>query len=107
MNNICIALPSKPLNVIALSDADSASALSLVRQKLQDAQGEIEFGREETAYVERLGGRAEDLESVSQIVWLYSSHSTDSYAARSQSAKRHGCQARGRRHYPPWCRRIA
>ena len=61
------ALPSKPVNIIALSDADSVSALSLVRQKLQDAQIDINFGREETSLVERLGGRAEDLESVSRM----------------------------------------
>lgn len=65
VTNFWVALPSKPLNIIALSDADSASALSLVKQKLQEAQVEIEFGHEETSYVERLGGRAEDLESVS------------------------------------------
>ncbi|KAJ3533719.1 hypothetical protein NM688_g7243 [Phlebia brevispora] len=58
------ALPSKPLNIIALSDADSASALSLVKEKLRDANIDTDFGHEETSYIERLGGRAEDLESL-------------------------------------------
>ena len=60
------ALPSKPLNIIALADADKASALSLVKEKLHTANVDVDFGREETEYVERLGGRAEDLESVSE-----------------------------------------
>ncbi|OBZ75791.1 Mitochondrial escape protein 2 [Grifola frondosa] len=56
------ALPSKPLSLIALSDADNASALSFVKQKLHDVGVEVEFTPEQTAYVERLGGRASDLE---------------------------------------------
>ena len=58
------ALPSKPLNSIALYDADAASALSFVKQKLTDAGVDQTFTPEQTAYVERLGGRASDLESV-------------------------------------------
>jgi hypothetical protein len=58
------ALPSKPLNSIALHDADTASALSFVKQKLKDAGVDQIFTSEQTAYVERLGGRAVDLESV-------------------------------------------
>ncbi|KAF7800270.1 hypothetical protein EIP86_011517 [Pleurotus ostreatoroseus] len=58
------ALPSKPLNIIALADADKASALSLVKEKLHAANVDVDFGRDETEYVERLGGRAEDLESL-------------------------------------------
>lgn len=59
------ALPSKPLNAIALYDADAASALSYVKQKLNDVGLNIPFSGSETQYVERLGGRASDLESVS------------------------------------------
>ncbi|EIN07712.1 hypothetical protein PUNSTDRAFT_114198 [Punctularia strigosozonata HHB-11173 SS5] len=58
------ALPSKPLNAIALYDADAASALSYVKQKLNDAGVNIPFSGRETEYVERLGGRASDLESL-------------------------------------------
>lgn len=58
------ALPSKPLNSIALYDADAASALSFVKKKLKDAGIDQEFTQEQTTYVERLGGRASDLESV-------------------------------------------
>jgi hypothetical protein len=60
-----LALPSKPLNSIALYDADAASALSFVKQKLKDAGVDQTFTPEQTAYLERLGGRASDLESVS------------------------------------------
>lgn len=60
-----LALPSKPLNSIALHDADAASALSFVKQKLKDAGIDQTFTAEQTAYLERLGGRASDLESVS------------------------------------------
>jgi len=58
------ALPSKPLNSIALYDADAASALSFVKQKLTDAGVDQTLSPEQTAYVERLGGRASDLESL-------------------------------------------
>jgi hypothetical protein len=59
------ALPSKPLNGIALYDADAASALSFVKQKLRDAHVDLDFNPTQIEYVERLGGRASDLESVS------------------------------------------
>ncbi|KAJ7871518.1 RNA12 protein-domain-containing protein [Mycena olivaceomarginata] len=58
------ALPSKPLNAIALSDADAASALAFVKRKLKDADINLEYTREQVASVERLGGRATDLESL-------------------------------------------
>lgn len=61
---VVAALPSKPLNTIALSDADSDTALSFVTQKLKDAGIDQAFTAEETKYVERLGGRASDLDSV-------------------------------------------
>lgn len=51
--------------MIVLADADSASALSLVKEKLHSANIDVDFSRDETEHVERLGGRAEDLESVS------------------------------------------
>ncbi|KAJ7929322.1 RNA12 protein-domain-containing protein [Mycena leptocephala] len=58
------ALPSKPLNAIALSDADAASALAFVKRKLRDADINLDYTREQIACVERLGGRASDLESL-------------------------------------------
>lgn len=42
-----------------------------MKQKLHDANVEVDFGREETSHIERLGGRAEDLESVSPIAVKY------------------------------------
>ncbi|EJF62443.1 exonuclease [Dichomitus squalens LYAD-421 SS1] len=58
------ALPSKPLNQISLSDADNASALSFVKQKLHDSGVDVQFNRDQISYIERLGGRASDLESL-------------------------------------------
>ncbi|EIM82494.1 exonuclease [Stereum hirsutum FP-91666 SS1] len=58
------ALPSKPLNSIALYDADSASALQFVKQRLHESGIDADFSEKETAYVERLGGRASDLASL-------------------------------------------
>ncbi|KAJ7105752.1 RNA12 protein-domain-containing protein [Mycena crocata] len=58
------ALPSKPLHAIALYDADSASALAFVKRKLRDADINLDYTREQVAAVERLGGRASDLESL-------------------------------------------
>ncbi|KAJ7684746.1 RNA12 protein-domain-containing protein, partial [Mycena polygramma] len=58
------ALPSKPLNAIALYDADAASALAFVKRKLKDAEINLDYTREQIASVERLGGRASDLESL-------------------------------------------
>lgn len=64
---LLLALPSKPLNLIALSDADSHSSISFVQQKLSDANINADFTPKQIAYVERLGGRASDLESVSHF----------------------------------------
>ncbi|EIW60623.1 uncharacterized protein TRAVEDRAFT_57812 [Trametes versicolor FP-101664 SS1] len=58
------ALPSKPLNQISLSDADNASAMSFVKQKLHDSGVDINFSQQQLAYIDRLGGRASDLESL-------------------------------------------
>ncbi|KAF9036944.1 hypothetical protein BDZ89DRAFT_946218 [Hymenopellis radicata] len=64
MKRLTKALPTKPLNLIALDDADSKSALAFLRQKLKDADIDLNFSREQTNYIERLGGRASDLESL-------------------------------------------
>ncbi|KAF8803621.1 hypothetical protein BYT27DRAFT_7171768 [Phlegmacium glaucopus] len=58
------ALPTKPINFIPLSDADPESSLSFVMQKLLDRGIDAEVSAEQTTYVERLGGRASDLESL-------------------------------------------
>ncbi|PCH38691.1 hypothetical protein WOLCODRAFT_131000 [Wolfiporia cocos MD-104 SS10] len=58
------ALPSQPLNLITLSDADNPSASSFVKQKLHDAGIDMNFNSEQRSYIQRLGGRASDLESL-------------------------------------------
>ncbi|KAF7311650.1 hypothetical protein MKEN_01068400 [Mycena kentingensis (nom. inval.)] len=58
------ALPSKPLHMIQLSDADEKSALAFVKRKLKDANINLDYTREQVASVRRLGGRASDLESL-------------------------------------------
>ncbi|KAG6910918.1 hypothetical protein DXG01_006601 [Tephrocybe rancida] len=58
------ALPSKPLNSIVLSDADARSSISFVKQKLLDADINADFTSQQVAYIERLGGRSSDLESL-------------------------------------------
>ncbi|EGO21697.1 hypothetical protein SERLADRAFT_362954 [Serpula lacrymans var. lacrymans S7.9] len=58
------ALPSKPLNSIALYDADASSALSFIRQRLHDAGTNIELTTDQTVCIGKLGGRASDLESL-------------------------------------------
>ncbi|KAK0210434.1 RNA12 protein-domain-containing protein [Desarmillaria ectypa] len=64
MKSLTKALPSKPLNLIALDDADTASALAFVKQKLKDANIDLQFSHVQTAYLERLGGRSSDLETL-------------------------------------------
>ncbi|KAJ3477560.1 hypothetical protein NLI96_g10383 [Meripilus lineatus] len=59
------AFPSpKPLALVTLADADNASALTFVKQRLYDVDLGIKFSKNQTALVERLGGRASDLESL-------------------------------------------
>ncbi|KAF9234783.1 RNA12 protein-domain-containing protein [Melanogaster broomeanus] len=58
------ALPTKPLNTISLSDADAETALSFVKQRLRDAGLSNELTPTQIACIERLGGRASDLESL-------------------------------------------
>lgn len=57
-------MPSKPLHTVALSDADSASALAFVEQKLRDHDAIEKFSSDERKSIERLGGRANDLTTV-------------------------------------------
>ncbi|KAN0124028.1 RNA12 domain containing protein [Russula decolorans] len=55
------ALPSKPLNTIALHDADDQSALQYVKTKLGDVGIDVRLSLEETEMINCLGGRASDL----------------------------------------------
>ena len=59
-----VANHSSPLNTIALSDADAETALAFVQQKLKEAKLDVQLTSNATASVERLGGRASDLDSV-------------------------------------------
>lgn len=62
--SVILAIVSKPLNSIALYDADAASSLAFVKQKLGD-NANVAFTENEVQCLQRLGGRASDLESVS------------------------------------------
>lgn len=67
-----LALPTKPINFVPLSDADPESSLSFVMQKLLDSGIDSGISVPQMAYMERLGGRASDLESVSRwITFLF------------------------------------
>lgn len=56
------ALPSKPLNSIALYDADAPTALSFVRRRLHDAGVTLDLTPAQQKAIECLGGRTSDLE---------------------------------------------
>ncbi|KAJ7286029.1 RNA12 protein-domain-containing protein [Mycena rebaudengoi] len=58
------ALPSKPLHTTALYDADAASALEFVKRKLKDVDIILDYTSDQVTAVERLGGRASDLETL-------------------------------------------
>jgi hypothetical protein len=51
--------------MIALSDADNASALQFVRAKLHEAGIEVQFSHDEMEMINYLGGRASDVAIVS------------------------------------------
>jgi hypothetical protein len=65
-----IANHSKPLNTIALSDADAETALAFVQQKLKEAKLDIQLTSKTTASIERLGGRASDLDNVRLLILI-------------------------------------
>ncbi|KAF8504935.1 hypothetical protein JB92DRAFT_768002 [Gautieria morchelliformis] len=58
------ALPTEPLNTVALADADPASSLAFINKKVQEASVEYNISPEETQLIERLDGRASDLETI-------------------------------------------
>ena len=62
---LALVLPTKPINFVPLWDADPESSLSFVMQKLLDIGINSRISVQQMAYMERLGGRASDLESVS------------------------------------------
>jgi hypothetical protein len=53
---------------IALADADSASALSFVQDKLQQFGVNTTLSQDQKLLIDRLGGRSSDLEAVSEDV---------------------------------------
>ncbi|KAG8984608.1 mitochondrial escape protein 2, partial [Tulasnella sp. 427] len=64
MRRLAKALPSKPLLSISLGDADPATAMAFVRSKISalgPAQG---LTPEDEAWIEKLGGRASDLDTL-------------------------------------------
>ncbi|KAL5532911.1 YME2 [Sanghuangporus sanghuang] len=58
------ALPSKFLHMVALSDAEASSALTFVEQRLRESGISDSFTPEQRNAVERLGGRASDLQAL-------------------------------------------
>jgi len=58
------ALPSKPLNMIALRDADAESVLQFLKARLHNAGIGVQLTHEETEEINCLGGRASDLTSL-------------------------------------------
>ena len=64
LTSLFLALPTRPLASIALEDADSESALAFVKSKLLLAGITEELQDEQLREIERLGGRASDLETV-------------------------------------------
>jgi RNA12 protein len=61
---LLVALPAKPLVSIALADADPASSLSFVQDRLKQYGVSPNLTRDQTIQIERLGGRSSDLEAV-------------------------------------------
>ena len=60
-----VALPTKPLHSVPISDADTKSALAFVAKKLEESGLASSFTTEQTKCISRLGGRSSDLEAVS------------------------------------------
>ena len=75
------------MHTIALSDADSSSALRYVKEKLanDNTKSSVELSAEEIKAVGQLGGRASDLESVSSPSSTLKLYETDiSFSADPQ-----------------------
>lgn len=70
MTPCILALPAKPLTSIALNDADPASALSFVQNRLKQYRVSPDLTRDQTVQIDRLGGRSSDLEAVSVCPYL-------------------------------------
>lgn len=62
MKRLARSQGSRPLTTIALDDADTMSALNIVKGKLDGTQ---QLTLNQANYIERLGGRARDLDAVS------------------------------------------
>lgn len=98
---LILANHSKPLNTIALSDADEATALAFVQQKLKEAKFELELTSTATASIGRLGGRASDLDNVCppciDTLRQEPQLRTPADLQSSQRFERRGCGGRDRR----------
>ena len=81
-----IDLRTKPLVSVALSDADPRSSVSFVQQKLRDADIQVDFTPEQIAYIERLGGRASELNSVNRFIYGLAASDRMSPSAHPQSS---------------------
>ncbi|KAG1749107.1 RNA12 protein-domain-containing protein [Suillus paluster] len=64
-----LPLPSKPLNSIALYDADAPTALSFVRRRLHDGGITSDLKPAQSKAIEGLGGRTSDLERLIHKVY--------------------------------------
>jgi len=62
-----IAMPNRPLTSVTLSDADATSAVSYLSSSLSEGGRSISLTNEQSAKVQMLGGRASDLQMVSDI----------------------------------------
>ena len=65
------AHPSKPLNFVAIYDADAASSLQFVKQRLGESGFDVGFTPDQTERIGRLGGRASDLAAVCLRLAIY------------------------------------
>ncbi|KAG8988109.1 mitochondrial escape protein 2, partial [Tulasnella sp. 427] len=64
MRRLAKALPSKPLLSISLGDADPATAMAFVRSKITALGPTQSLTPEDEAWIEKLGGRASDLDTL-------------------------------------------
>ncbi|KIO26152.1 hypothetical protein M407DRAFT_235699 [Tulasnella calospora MUT 4182] len=102
MRRLAKALPSKPLLSISLGDADPATAMAFVRGKIS-ALGPVQLTPEDEAWVEKLGGRAGDLDSVCCLAGIgNSTEPIPMSSAHSQSSERLERERRCSDDHLPW-----
>lgn len=64
------ALGTRPIASVALLDADTNSALSIVSSRLREADAETTFTSTEVGLIQRLGGRSSDLDAVRRMILI-------------------------------------